>query len=783
MTERIYQGLSDIQVAIEDTSSNSPEYFRITQLDTEFTSGPNTIQFKGNPKYFVEGSPVYVEILDSRGYPINYNIEINLDTGEAIAIISVDITNDIPTGVGLITLCGTISKSASGTVLDTSKINVRWTKEIYIDAGKLNNSDILFSSLPEVSIVNSTGSYINYLYPTGRFISESITNLQYLSRNDQAVIYTSSLSNIGFDNTSPLGYLLVNYSDLASLDPTPTNVDTTSTYTSSIYAYNGNGIAFLTDAIRFPFTNASSTTLYQPKSAVITNALLIMQQSASLGFSETENRHNLAVATFYNLAPIAGTIAKIRSYYRSSGIGEYIFVNETNIQNLTTFGNTLNYVTTSFYIPTVQRNDRLDFKFEFVNPKGITSKQYIESLNNLFIGGNTYIGGNDNLLTGSLFVAGQTGTGVEITGKGNASVVKSIGYQGLQKAQAGTAPAGFVLYSGSIQPVINSTETYNGVGLDLVANTSSYFRYTTDNGGLLDIHTDKFFIGNANTFLSGSNNNLEILVKDPVPPLTKFHLRPSGEVTASAFIAFTGSSDTNNFLQVNTKIGLIDGKNIGRQIYTQTSPISVSGYDTSTIPGSNQLTTGKVIDALTGSLTWSSISSDIPFYALPYENRITVMGNLLVEKATGAVGDHDYCLFLRFGLTYIQTSSFANFGTNTGIVYGNSGSVDGTGTSLNNSQNFVYTFGILDGSGTVKRHIPFKSVITINTEFSDKLALMNLDYAHVKLNSATAGPTFTLNMAIANIIVNTSRQLPIETLTGNGGNGYLPSAGPTDPIP
>ena len=51
MTERIYQGLSDIQVAIEDTTSNSPEYFRITQLETEFTSGPNTIQFKGNPKY------------------------------------------------------------------------------------------------------------------------------------------------------------------------------------------------------------------------------------------------------------------------------------------------------------------------------------------------------------------------------------------------------------------------------------------------------------------------------------------------------------------------------------------------------------------------------------------------------------------------------------------------------------------------------------------------------------------------------------------------------------
>ena len=218
---------------------------------------------------------------------------------------------------------------------------------------------------------------------------------------------------------------------------------------------------------------------------------------------------------FSNLQPQTGTVAKIKSYYRSAGIGEYILSNETDISGQETeFGFNANAVTASFFLPTVQRNDRLDFKFEFVNPAGLASKQVVESLNNLFLGGNTYIGGDDNLLTGSLYVAGATGTGVHISGKGSSAMVRSIGYTGFQNATSGSTPpgkGGFVLYSGSIQPILGSAESYSGVGLELVANSTSYFKYTTSGSGMLDIRTNAFFLGNTTgTFISGSNGNLQI---------------------------------------------------------------------------------------------------------------------------------------------------------------------------------------------------------------------------------------------------------------------------------
>ena len=43
--EVIYQGLSDLNVLIDDTTANSPDYFRVTNLPGEFTAGINIFKF------------------------------------------------------------------------------------------------------------------------------------------------------------------------------------------------------------------------------------------------------------------------------------------------------------------------------------------------------------------------------------------------------------------------------------------------------------------------------------------------------------------------------------------------------------------------------------------------------------------------------------------------------------------------------------------------------------------------------------------------------------------
>jgi len=539
-----------------------------------------------------------------------------------------------------------------------------------------------------------------------------------------------------------------------------------------------NGVITLAGPISFPIVN--SNTLYQPKTAIV-NASIIYNQSASLAPQLTENNFNVAQVTFSNLTPQAGTVSKIRSYFKSAGVGEYILSNETDISSYSTkFGYTPDSISISFATPTIHRNDRIDFKFEFVNPYGKVSDYTVESLNNLFIGGNTYIGGDDNLLTGSLFVASETGTGVQITGKNSTALVKSIGYQGLSASLASIGTPGFVLYSGSIQSVLGSLESYSGVGLEMAANSSSYFKYTTANGGLIDIHTDKFFIGNSNTYLSGSNGNLEILVRDPTPPLTKFHLQTNGAVTASAFVAFTGSSDTNAQKMLDTSIGLVDGKNIGRTIYALpvTSIIS-SAWTASTLPGPNTLYQSGDLSLLyyTSSLNWYSIFSDQATFLLPWENTITVFGNAWVDKTSGTLDDCEFSLLFRFGLTMIDTGSFSNFGTSTATSFtGVSGSINSSGLFITPTGSYKYTYTLPPTRplGSATKSTPFKVTISIPTNFSNQLCLFNGDYAPTFVNGGI-NDNNTVEVKIANIYAYSSRTLANSTATGTGGGGYLPS--------
>ena len=511
--EPIYRGLSELPVQVEDRSINSPDYFRIIKMPAEFTAGINTIKFKGNPSLFVNESAVDIEILDSNGSPIYYETGLDLESAQQNAVINVYINQDTAPGIGTVYICGTIAKDAKGKVLPPASLNLRWQAPINIDISKRNSVDILYTALPTVTISSTSGAYTNLGFPGGkRIVSQSYTlaagQLTYFNYNNQPLLSTGSRATFAFTSSAISSNVIITSNNLTNVAPSlPSNLGIL-TYSSSIKEYSGNGIAVLSDPI--VFKNPNGLENYVIKSAGVTGLTYVVEQSASLASSGTENSFNTAVVYFSNLSPQAGQVAKLRSYYKSSGVGEYVLSNETDISSFASEeGFTPNTFTASFAIPTTHRNDRLDFKFEFINPSGIVSKQVLESKNHLFLGGNTYVGGDDNLLTGSLYVAGSTGTGVHISGKGSAAMIRSIGYNGFQRATT-QGPGGFVMYSGSIQPLLNASESYSGVGLELVANSASYFKYTTAGNGLLDIRTANFFLGNGSNSISGSNGNITI---------------------------------------------------------------------------------------------------------------------------------------------------------------------------------------------------------------------------------------------------------------------------------
>jgi hypothetical protein len=193
-----------------------------------------------------------------------------------------------------------------------------------------------------------------------------------------------------------------------------------------------------------------------------------------------------------------------------------------------------NYTRIKSFVPTTHKLDnQISFKVEYYNVNGEKSKQTSYVYNKDWEGGNRYIDGNYSMLTGSLYVADSLESGIGISGYPNSGFVRSLGYQGFDSGFAG-----FLLWSGSALPGQTSKgQPYSGVGLELYANTSSYFRYSTSNSEI-DVRTDKFFFGNpSSSYISGSNGLIQI-------SSSNFLLSSSGDVYANDGI-FSGTALAN----------------------------------------------------------------------------------------------------------------------------------------------------------------------------------------------------------------------------------------------
>jgi hypothetical protein len=238
-----------------------------------------------------------------------------------------------------------------------------------------------------------------------------------------------------------------------------------------------------------------------------------------------------------------------------------------------------NYTRIKSFVQTTHKiNNQISFKVEYYNVNGEKSKQTSYVYNKDWEGGNRYIDGNFSMLTGSLYVADSLNSGVAISGYPNSGFIRSLGYEGFDAGFPG-----FLLWSGSALPGQTSKgQLYNGVGLELYANTSSYFRYSTKDSEI-DVRTNKFFFGNpSSSFISGSNGLLQI-------SSSNFILSPQGQVTASALIAVNSGVvlfDTNN--------QFVDGLNVGRLVYFDpteytynmaTLPTTASGVTSSFVAG------------------------------------------------------------------------------------------------------------------------------------------------------------------------------------------------------
>jgi len=186
--------------------------------------------------------------------------------------------------------------------------------------------------------------------------------------------------------------------------------------------------------------------------------------------------------------------------------------------------------------PTTQRGQRFNFVTEFYDFNN--NKAQVEALTSQSIQFNgppqVLADGTDATFSGSMVM----GNSLEMYGV-NPAYLRSIGYQGFDKTQAGTGErnGGFMLWSGSVGTPIGATETYNGVGLEILdasgSNTANhrFLQFASNYKGTgkskFKVQTDEFLLGISssanNNYISGSNGNLEI-------SSSNFALKQDGDV-------------------------------------------------------------------------------------------------------------------------------------------------------------------------------------------------------------------------------------------------------------
>jgi len=398
-----------------------------------------------------------------------------------------------------------------------------------------------------------------------------------------------------------------------------------------------------------------------------------------------------------------------------------------------------NYTRTRTFVPTTHKSEnQLSFKAEYYNVNGEKSRQISYVYDKNWEGGNRYIDGDYSMLTGSLYVADSLSSGVAISGYKNTGYIRSLGYEGFAAGKPG-----FLIWSGSALSGSSGSQggvPYSGVGIELYANTASYFRYSTSDSEI-DIRTDSFFFGQYPApFISGSDGKIQITASN-------FHLSPDGNVTASNAL-FTGVALAN---VIRDKTVVISNSNSGSYLQTVT------------LGGPTNFVTQVVLD---GSLGGEIVRrARIGVTALPYPIGDFVLPQLsgtskldfVIEFANSNMSIYDLFTPGKAGLIPVWPPAAIPITRDAVITFVAGGSAGATWlTTAGTEHPFDHTF---------------KSDVTISGSvilpFLTSATTPNVVYYNTTTNRLSYGPTSSFGGGGVTINNNTNNYLVTATGTAN----------------
>jgi hypothetical protein len=317
------QNLSSFVTFLNDTDPNS-RYFRISEFGETFTGGRNGFLIEGS-EFLKPSTEVKIEILDVNKNPIYFTPGDGIpEYYEGVSkLISVEVYDDTPIGLGKITILGELQKyiNEDGNVVDVPDewkgvYNVKWEKEFKINKNLSNESIVRFVKRPKVSITELEKPIFSKTIPqvtqTGIASGEpSIpakgTNLSNYTAGTLYKINITDSSNF----TSSIDENIISF---PSIGYNPTVKEVLSEKTVLV------DVPFTVDGLVSDFTDVSYTTTFEDLENTTTE-----QSSITGSFAEI----------FINdLKTFVGDVARVKVYRKSKNeVGDFTLVTDTRLES------------------------------------------------------------------------------------------------------------------------------------------------------------------------------------------------------------------------------------------------------------------------------------------------------------------------------------------------------------------------------------------------------------------------------------------------------------------
>ena len=324
--EAVYKGLEFIDVLYNDTSLTSPDFFQISEFPLRLTAGKNLFKLRGNPTNLKVGSYLNIEVLDYNGDPIYSEVIDYLDEDKS-RVVAIYIYENTSPGDCRITLIGEAVNAPSEW---QNRANVKWTRTVPVNPNIANDTEIIFETLPTVTISEQVGVQLDRVYANNtQFPTYNTGTVRYYNYNGAAAI---EITGGSFTGDMIGGTLTV---------ATPQNPSPTPNYTVSNAVYQTTIKKILSPSLALlntEYTVFSSQSISSHTYTAFDYSAYSVTYEATPQYVPTQNSESFALIQIDDLEPATGDISRIKTFVSNNGtIGSWELINDVELEETEIF--------------------------------------------------------------------------------------------------------------------------------------------------------------------------------------------------------------------------------------------------------------------------------------------------------------------------------------------------------------------------------------------------------------------------------------------------------------